>query len=100
MVTSIKRSIYNHVNDLIAQNEERPEQLARIFHDLQNINNRTTHEINQQANNQADTTTETVSRSLNRPSWGSSMYDGVQDEPDEDENDVSSSSFFKVSAII
>ena len=94
MVTSIKRSIYNHVNDLIAQNEERPEQLARIFHDLQNINNR--HEINNQTQ-QADTTTENVSRSLNRPSWGSSMYDGVQDEPDEDENDVSSSSFFKVS---
>ena len=37
VVTSIKRSIYSHVNELIAQNEERPESLAQIFHDLQNI---------------------------------------------------------------
>ena len=38
VVTSIKRSIYTHVNELIAQNEERPEQLARIYHNLQNMN--------------------------------------------------------------
>lgn len=37
VVTSIKRSIYSHVNDLIAQNEERPELLARIYHNLQGI---------------------------------------------------------------
>ena len=81
------RSIYNHVNDLIAQNEERPEQLARIYHDLQNINR---HEVN--ADNTVDSTS--TRRPLSRPSWGS-MYDGVQDEADEDENDVSSSTFFK-----
>ena len=57
MVTSIKRSIYNHVNDLIAQNEERPEQLARIFHDLQNINRL---EVN------ADTTETTPRPSISR----------------------------------
>lgn len=40
VVTSIKRSIYSHVNDLIAQNEERPELLARIYHNLQGIDSR------------------------------------------------------------
>ena len=61
--------------------------MARIYHDLQNINR---HEVN--ADNTVDSTS--TRRPLSRPSWGS-MYDGVQDEPDEDENDVSSSTFFK-----
>ena len=42
---------------MIAQNEERPEQLARIFHDLQNINRL---EVN------ADTTETTPRPSISR----------------------------------
>ena len=35
VVNSLSRSIYNQVSDLISQHEQRPDQLARIFEDLQ-----------------------------------------------------------------
>jgi hypothetical protein len=102
MVTSIKRSIYSHINDLIAQNEERPDQLARIFHDLQNLrlpaeDNNSTTENNLEATNTASVPTSTQPR--RQQSWHS-MYDGGHEEADDedaDENNVSSSSFFKLS---
>ena len=68
VVTSIKRSIYSHVNELIAQNEERPESLARIFHDLQSMNQPP-----------PPPTDEEVLANLNstpRRPW-TSMYDGI-----------------------
>lgn len=80
VVTSIKRSIYSHVNELIARHEERPDQLARIFHDLQSINNGVSN---------VTTTTSSEASSRPRQSWYEAA---VQDE--EDDN-VTSSSFFK-----
>merc|ERR1719412_1999759 len=76
VVTSIKRSIYTHVNELIAQNEERPEQLARIYHNLQNMNSS---EIMANLNNES---------SINRRRrWGPSMYREVEEDEDEEEDD-------------
>ena len=31
------RSIYDQINNLVSRHEQRPEQLAKIFHDLQNM---------------------------------------------------------------
>jgi len=88
VVTSIKRSIYTQVNELIAQNEERPEQLARIYHNLQNCMNSTEMmaNLNQSSGSGAN----------DRRPWGS-MYQDVEedDDDDNDENNVSSTSLFK-----
>ena len=95
MVTSIKRSIYTHVNELIAQNEERPEQLARIYHNLQNMNSS---EIMANLNN-----VESSNNRRSRP-WGPSMYrdvedeeeeEDVEDEDDDDEEENNANSLFK-----
>ncbi len=40
MVNSLTRSIYNQVTQLISQHEQRPDQLARIFEDLQSFSAR------------------------------------------------------------
>jgi hypothetical protein len=37
IASSLTRSIYNQVNNLISEHEERPEQLARIFRNLQDL---------------------------------------------------------------
>ena len=90
VVTSIKRSIYTHVNELIAQNEERPEQLARIYHNLQNCMN--------PPEMMANLNHSSASGNNRRP-W-ESMYQNVEDDDEDDndeddENNVSSTSLFK-----
>ena len=109
VVTSIKRSIYTHVNDLIAQNEERPEQLARIYHNLQNINCSTEMAMGNLNNSTLSSSGGGVGAGGNhnrRPPWGS-MYRDVEDDDledledldddDEEDNNVvtSSTSLFK-----
>ena len=107
VVTSIKRSIYTHVNELIAQNEERPEQLARIYHNLQNINYSTEIAMANLNNSTLSSSGGGVGAGGNhnrRPPWGS-MYrdvedddlDDLDDEEEEEENNVvtSSTSLFK-----
>ena len=90
VVTSIKRSIYSHVNELIAQNEERPERLARIFQDLQTINrsDQALESANADALANLNVSSST-SGHLQRPSW--SMYSAA-DVEDED-NGVTSTTF-------
>ena len=92
VVTSIKRSIYSHVNELIAQNEERPERLARIFQDLQTINrsDQALESANADALANLNVSSST-SGHLQRPSW--SMYSAAADVEDEDNNGVTSTSF-------
>lgn len=89
MVTSIKRSIYSHVNDLIAQHEQRPDQLARIFHDLQTLsldedeedqapNNPVPPPVHSTNDNNLDTSAQVSSSSVavlrGRP-WPSTLFD-------------------------
>merc|ERR1711860_144789 len=92
VVTSIKRSIYSHVNELIAQNEERPERLARIFQDLQTINrsDQALESANADALANLNVSSST-SGHLQRPSW--SMYSAAADVEDEGDNGVTSTSF-------
>jgi hypothetical protein len=102
-------SIYTHVNDLIAQNEERPEQLARIYHNLQNINCSTEMAMGNLNNSTLSSSGGGVGAGGNhnrRPPWGS-MYRDVEDDDledledldddDEEDNNVvtSSTSLFK-----
>ena len=44
VVHSLSRSIYSQVSHLISQHEQSPEQLARIFEDLQAFSSRSSHE--------------------------------------------------------
>ena len=79
VVTSIKRSIYSHVNDLIAQNEERPEQLARIYRDLQSINNRQTASVTPSEVGVVSEALANLNMSSTRATWDS-MYHGAEDD--------------------
>ena len=52
-VYSLSRSIYSQVSHLISQHEQSPDQLARIFEDLQAFSSRSSHEAAEANNDEA-----------------------------------------------